>query len=84
MPRYIDHHSKLPPLPPEAMEAMKAKVRSGQTDAYGAKAINGFFTADGAGYCITEAPNADAVCKSHVAVGIPVEGKVSEIVSSLV
>jgi hypothetical protein len=84
MPKYIDFHAKMPAMPPEAQKAMKDKVAAGKPDQFGVKPINAFFTADGQGYCLTEAPNADAVCKSHETSGMPLgRGEVHEVVSSL-
>jgi hypothetical protein len=82
MPLYIDFHAKMPPLPPGALDEMKKEL--GKTDKEGAKLVNAFFTADGQGYCISEAPNADVVCKSHAAKGFELaKGEVHEIKNTL-
>ena len=82
MPLYIDFHAKMPPLPPGALEEMKKGL--GKADKDGVKAVNAYLTADGQGYCISEAPNADAVCKSHAAKGFTLDkGEVHEIKTQL-
>ncbi len=82
MPRFIDFHAKMPSLPPEAMKEIRSNL--GKTDANGVKAVNAFFTKDGQAYCISEAPNADAVCKTHEAKGLALgKGDVHEISSTL-
>lgn len=68
MPNFIDYHAKLPPLPPEAVQQMKAGL--GKKDEFGVAALNIFMSSGGQSWCYTEAPNADAVCKSHQAKGL--------------
>ena len=56
----------------------------GQTDPNGVKSVSAFITKDGQGYCITEAPNADAVCRAHEAKGLKVpRGDVHEVATRL-
>ena len=82
MPKFIDYHAKLPSMPPEMMDQMQADIKAGKTDKFGVKGIGFIATKEGAGYCLREAPNADAVCKSHDAKGIPLgEGDVHEMVA---
>lgn len=83
MPKYIDYHPKLPPLPPEAVQQMVQKVKAGKADQYGVKALNAYLNPkEGKAWCLTEAPNADAVCKSHEALGFKLEkNEVSEVQS---
>jgi hypothetical protein len=82
MPKFIDFHAKMPAMPPGAMDEVKSNL--GKVDANGVKAINAFFTKDGQAYCISEAPNADAVCRAHEAKGLPLgKGDVHEISTSL-
>ena len=69
MPSFIDHHA-MPELPPEMREAMAERIRSGQADENGAKAVN-VYLADGEAYCLSEAPNAEAVVEAHRAAGVP-------------
>ncbi len=82
MPRFIDHHAKLPPMPPEAIQQMRLNIWGAKIDEFGVKAINAFMSTDGQGWCWTEGPNADAICKSHQAYGIPLDkGDVHEVQS---
>lgn len=84
MAKFIDYHAKLPPLPPQAVQQMVQDVKAAKVDQFGVKGVNAYFTKDGRGYCFTEAPNADAVCKSHQAKGIALDkGDVHEIAQSL-
>lgn len=84
MPKFLDYHAKMPKMPPEAMKAAQADIKVGKADKFGVKPINGFVSKDGAGWCLTEAPNADAVCRSHEAKGMKLgKGEVYEV-SSLV
>jgi len=83
MPKYIDFHAQMPAIPPEALSQVRASV--GKTDTDGVKNINAYFTKDGQGYCVTEAPNPDAVCQHHKAMGIALDkGEVHEITTTLV
>lgn len=64
MPTYIDHHEKFE-LTPELEQAFAARLRSGQPDENGVKGINMFLTNDGGAYCLLEAPDEDAVVRTH-------------------
>ena len=82
MPKFIDYHSKLPTLPPEAAKQMQDMIRAGKADQFGVKPLNLFMGKRGQGYCLTEAPNAEAVCKSHQAQGIALsKNEVTEVTS---
>jgi hypothetical protein len=83
MAKFLDYHTAMPPLPKEAVEQMAARIRAGQVDSYGVKGLN-VFMGDGQGWCLTEAPDADAVCQSHGALGFPLERKDVHEVMSLV
>lgn len=79
MPKYLDNHP-MPNLPPEAVNGMAAQIKAGKADKFGAKGLNVFIGKNGQGWCLTEAPNADAVCKSHEAMGIKLPaGQVTEV-----
>ena len=71
MPKFIDYHESLPPMPPEMMAQAKAGIEAGAVNEFGSKGLNLFMGTDGSAYCLSEAPNADAVLKSHQALGIP-------------
>ena len=69
----------MPEIQPEMAAQMKARLSSGEVDQFGAKGIN-VFVGDGEGWCLSEAPNADAVCDSHAALGFPTDrGDVREV-----
>ena len=84
MPKFIDYHEKLPPMPPEVVEQMKATIQAGQTDEFGVKPINVYMGTGGQAVCMSEAPNAEAVRKAHEAKGIPVDSDTIIEVTSLV
>ena len=81
MPKFLDYHEKAPQMPPEAIQGMVAAIKAGNVDQFGVKPLNAF-GGGGHAWCLTEAPNADAVCKSHQAVGIELDqGEVTEVQS---
>ena len=81
MPKYLDHHA-MPQLPPEVVQQVQASMRGGTVDPLGVKGINAFMSTDGQAWCLTEAPNAEAVCKSHEAMGVVLTtGDVHEVQS---
>ncbi len=60
---------------------MAAAIKEGKPDEFGVTPVNAF-VGGGQGWCVTEAPNADAVCQSHIAKGIPQDkGNVTEVQS---
>ena len=76
MPRFLDHHAKMSQMPREAMEQgkkmleqMKADIKAKKADRFGVTPINVFIGANGESWCLTDAPNVDAVIKSHEAKG---------------
>ncbi len=70
MPTFLDHHA-MGEMSPEMKEGMAERIRSGQPDENGAKALN-LYLADGEAYCLSEAPNAEAVQKAHEAAGVAI------------
>ena len=71
MPKFIDYHESLPPIPPEMMAQAKAGIEAGAVNEFGSKGLNLFMGTDGSAYCLSEAPDAEAILKSHQALGIP-------------
>jgi hypothetical protein len=69
MPRFIDHHPTDPNLPPELVAQITQRLISGESDEFGERGLN-VFVGSAQTYCYTEAPNVDAVRKSHAALGI--------------
>jgi Nickel responsive protein SCO4226-like len=70
MPTFLDHHA-MPEPSPEMREGMASRLRAGAADEHGVTGLN-VYLADGAAYCVTEAPDADAVVRSHEAVGVSI------------
>ena len=83
MPRFMDHHP-MPKLPPEAMQQMKAAIEACQADPNGVTPLNTFAGTDGSAFCYTQAASADAVIKSHAAMGVTLERSQITEVTSLV
>ena len=73
MPRFIDYHPSLPPISPEMAQQMAERLKEGQPDQFGVKGINAFISNKGQGWCLTEAPDAESVVKSHEALGLSVD-----------
>jgi hypothetical protein len=72
MPTYIDHHDRFE-LTPEMERAFAERIRSGEADANGVKGINMFLANDGGAYCLLEAPDEDAVVRTHAAGGTRID-----------
>jgi hypothetical protein len=68
MPKFIDHHATMP-MPPEMAQAAIEKMKSGGKDENGVIGLNEF-VGEKDTWCLTDAPNADAVHKGHEAMGI--------------
>ena len=80
MPKFLDYHAQMPPMPPEAVQHITEAARAGQPDEFGVKPINVFTGTAGQSHCLTEASNADAICQSHAAKGITLgQGDVYEV-----
>ena len=69
MPRFLDHHTMSGALPKEAVDMIRSAVKAGKADQFGVKPID-VLIAQGETYCISEASNAEAVIKSHNAIGV--------------
>jgi hypothetical protein len=69
MPRFIDHHPTNPNSPPELLTVIRQRLVSGEPDEFGERGLK-VFVGQRETYCYTEAPNAEAVRKSHAAIGI--------------
>jgi hypothetical protein len=79
VPTYIDHHEKFE-VTPELEQAFAERLRSGQPDENGVKGINMFLTKDGGAYCLLEAPDEDAVVRTHANGGTEIRrGDVVEV-----
>ena len=71
MPIFLDQHEG--GLPPEMVGPVKQKVAAGQADEFGANALNVYWV-QGETFCLSEAPNAEAVHKAHEAIGVKLAG----------
>ena len=68
MPTFVDQHATAP-MSPEMAQAAVEKLKSGQADEFGVTGINAF-VGEKETWCITESASAEAVHKSHEAMGI--------------
>ena len=88
MPKFMDFHESIPEMSPEQAQGLMAaateKIKAGQADDSGVVPLNVFFGSGGQAYCLSEAPNVEAVVKSHDAVGISQESRNIHEVNSLV
>ena len=67
MPKFLDHHKVVSTA--EMVEQSRKAIRAGTVAPNGVKGLNGF-VAKGESWCLTEAPNAQAVHQYHEAIGI--------------
>jgi len=72
VPKFIDHH-EMSDVAPEMAAGIAERIKSGEPDEHGVKGLNVFMAKDGTAYCLSEAPNADAVVQAHQAVGFALE-----------
>ena len=78
MAKFVDHHATTP-MPPEMAQAVVEKLKSGQADQFDVTGVNAFVGATDT-WCLSEAISADAVHKSHEAMGINLgAGDVQEV-----
>jgi Protein of unknown function (DUF4242) len=81
MPKFIDHH-EMSELAPEARTGIAEKLRGGEPDEHGVRGLNVFIGKNGESFCLSEAPNAEAVKKAHEALGFSIaEGDIVEVES---
>jgi hypothetical protein len=69
MPRFIDRHPTNPNPPPELTVLIRQRLSSGGVDEFGERTVNVFLGMKRT-YCVSEAPDAEAVRKAHAAQGI--------------
>jgi Protein of unknown function (DUF4242) len=70
MPKFIDHH-EMRGVTPEMADGIEERIKAGRADEHGVTGLNVFLGKDGTAYCLSEAPDADAVIKAHEAFGFP-------------
>ena len=67
MPKYIDYHEKLTPLPqlpPARVKELMNDIKAAKVDQFGVRYFNFFSAKNGHGFCITDAPSVDALLES--------------------
>jgi hypothetical protein len=74
MPKFIDHH-EMSDVAPEMAASIAERINAGQTDERGVKGLNVFLGKDGTAFCLSEAPDADAVIKAHESFGFSLDRK---------
>jgi len=84
MPKFLDHHN-MPATSPEQRKVMLAQIKSmidsKKPDSSGVIFLN-VFMAPGEAWGYSEAPNAEAIVKSHEAMGIKIKpGDIIEVTS---
>jgi len=76
MAKYLDHHAKMPKMSAKEGEKLEQgqtfdelvqDIVCGKVDRFGVTIRNVFIGENGESWCYTEAPNKDAVIKSHAA-----------------
>ena len=72
MPKFIDHH-EMSDVAPEMAAAIGERIKAGEADDHGVKGLNVFLGKDGTAFCLSEAPDADAVVKAHQAYGFSLD-----------
>ena len=72
MPTFIDHH-EMSDVAPEMAAAIGERIKAGEADGHGVKGLNVFLGKDGTAFCLSEAPDADAVVKAHQAYGFSLD-----------
>ena len=68
MPKFIDHH-EMSDVAPEMAAAIGERIKAGEADEHGVKGLNVYLGKDGTAFCLSEAPDAEAVVKAHEAYG---------------
>lgn len=69
MPRFMDFHDNLK-LPEDAIDQIAREAKEAKVDQFGVRQVDLYYNAEGKVYCLTDAPDADAVRHHHAALGI--------------
>jgi hypothetical protein len=83
MPKFIDHH-EMQDVAPEMAAGIAERIKAGEADEHGVRGLNVFLGKDGTAFCLSEAPNADAVVEAHEAYGFSLDRKDVVEVESMV
>ncbi len=74
VPQFLDHHPIAhATVTEEAVEELRTQIRAETLNDFGVKWLSAFVAANGEGYCLSDAPNAEAVVKSHEVLGYLIE-----------
>ncbi|MDQ4102938.1 MAG: hypothetical protein M3186_04240 [Actinomycetota bacterium] len=74
MAQFLDHHPTAhATLTEESVEQLRNHIRAETPDDFGVKLLSVYVAVNGEGYCVSEAPNAEAVVKSHELMGYLIE-----------
>ncbi|MCA1674997.1 MAG: DUF4242 domain-containing protein [Actinobacteria bacterium] len=85
MPQFFDQHPLAhASLTEEAVEAMRAQMKAEAPDDFGVRLLSVFVAVNGQGYCLSEAPDVEAVVKSHEAKGYLIDAMDVVQVASLI
>ena len=74
MPKFIDHH-EMRDVAPELAAGIAERIKAGQADEHGGRGLNVFIGKDGTAFCLSEAPDADAVIRAHESFGFSLDRK---------
>ena len=74
MPKFIDHH-EMRDVAPELAAGIAERLKAGDVDEHGVKGLNVFIANDGTAFCLSEAPDADAVIQAHESFGFSLDRK---------
>jgi Protein of unknown function (DUF4242) len=74
MPKFIDHH-EMRDVAPELAAGIAERINAGQADEHGVRGLNVFLGKDGTAFCLSEAPDADAVIRAHESFGFSLDRK---------
>jgi uncharacterized protein DUF4242 len=72
VPKFIDHH-EMSDVAPEMAAAIGERIKAGEADEHGVKGLNVYLGKDGTAFCLSEAPDAEAVVKAHEAYGFSLD-----------
>ncbi|MBI4310758.1 MAG: DUF4242 domain-containing protein [Chloroflexi bacterium] len=69
MPLFMDYHANLN-VPKEMLDQVAKDTRARKRDTFGVRQVEYYHNDAGDGYCLLDAPNAEAVRKHHEAMGV--------------
>jgi len=83
VPKFIDHH-EMSDVAPGLAAAIGERIKAGEADEHGVTGLNVFLGKDGTAFCLSDAPDAEAVVKAHQAFGFSLDSADVVEVQSLV